>query len=617
MSLLRKVICVFLWATCWWNTSCSVAVPNKGAPVNLTPIETDLSVPAKYEVLLKVSPVHPSNATHTEIEHITALLTKHLSIINKRAQMKLDEEQEHYLVLDVPQEIQQILETEGYFNSHVSINSNITSKGKTYNIYIGLTQPVRIHKTEIVLSGTISEDQHKQKYYNNIAVGWRLSPQDIFKQDQWNLSKNFAVKELHKHKYPLASIKNSSVQIDINNHSALLHLEIESGTLVKFGPLLVSGADRYPESLIKNLATFQQGDDFNQELLSDYQQQLERDGHYSEVVITPLFGQIAHAEVPILVSVKEQLNKSFDLELIYDSDDKLGGAIAYQHNNFLSKGYVSSITANYNKYEQEISLGITQPKKSNGRFWTARTNYFRGARNGFNTLLRSAGMWYVYTGRMIDTRFGLEYYQEKLKTKTGPKLNNNNTLMFTYYWKVDRINTWLRPENGYYIAVEIGTTLGQLASSSSVQRYAINADYYLTPWTRQQGTFLLKSQIGYVATKEFTRVPDELKFKIGGVGSVRGYVNDSIGIKKDRYTFGGRAKLAATVEYQKPVTDNVSLAVFHDIGDVKNTFKDMQFKYGTGVGVRWFNMVAPLSFDAAYTHQRKKIAWHLNLGSKF
>ncbi|MCV2502632.1 MAG: BamA/TamA family outer membrane protein [Neisseriaceae bacterium] len=578
--------------------------------------EIEEVLPPKYLVNIHVYPLQPENAGEEEINNISTLLKEHLSIINKSTQPDLDEEQEKYLELEAPREINQILATEGYFNNQIKITPKSNLGNKEYDIEVGLPVPIKVENKLVVLSGPIEKDDSIQDYYRRINEVWALNSPDIFKQKLWTSSKNSALKEVRKYKYPLAHIKDSYAQIDPNEHSALLSLEIESGNLIKFGEIKVSGVERYPESIVRDLAGFKQGDDYDEELLADYQQQLEKDGHYSEVVVSPLFRRIEDDEVPIFVYLKEQLKKSFGIELTYDSEDGLGTVLEYQHYNFLNRGYVSAISASFNKYEQEVSLGVTQPKKSNGRFWTARTNYFKGSKNGLDTTLWSTGFWYVYTGKTSDTRAGLEYYQEELKTKEGHKVNND-ALLATAQWKINRIETLLRPENGYYVSAKVGSTLGTLASSSSVQRYEIDGDYYITPWERNNGTFLFKAQAGYVSAKDPASVPDELKFKIGGPGSVRGYPIDSIGIEKGPYVLGGMDKVAATVEYQKPVTDNISVAVFHDVGDVKNKFKDMKLKHGTGVGVRWFSVVAPLSFDIAYGHERKKVGWHLNLGARF
>ncbi|QRN41337.1 MAG: BamA/TamA family outer membrane protein [Neisseriaceae bacterium] len=571
-------------------------------------------VEAKYLVKIHVYPLEVGNADEEVINSISALLEEHLSIVNKSRQPDLDEEQEKYLELEAPKEINQILATEGYFDSRIKIVPRLNLGNKEYTIEVGLSEPVRIKNKLVVLSGAIEDDPSIQNYYQRINTVWALNVSDIFKQKLWSSSKKLILKEVRKNKYPLARIKDSYAQIDPNEHSALLSLDIESGNLIKFGEIKVFGVERYPESIVRNLAVFNQGGDYNEELLFDYKQQLEKDGHYSEVVVTPVFGQIENNEVPIFVYLKEQLKKSFGIELTYDSGAGFGTVLEYQYYNFLNRGYVSAISAIYNQYEQEVSLGVTQTKKSNGKFWTARTNYFKGSKNGLNTVLWSTGFWYIYTGKVTDTSVGLEYYQEKLKTKEERK--NNNALLVTGQWKINRVETLLRPENGYYISAKVGSTLGVL-SSSSVRRYEIDGDYYITPWQRNNGTFLFKAQAGYVSAKDPANVPDELKFKIGGPGSVRGYPVDSIGMKKGSYTLGGMVKVAATVEYQKPVTKSVSVAVFHDIGDVKNKLKDIKLKHGTGIGVRWFSVVAPLSFDVAYGHERRKVSWHLNLGARF
>jgi len=69
--------------------------------------------------------------------------------------------------------------------------------------------------------------------------------------------------------------------------------------------------------------------------------------------------------------------------------------------------------------------------------------------------------------------------------------------------------------------------------------------------------------------------------------------------------------------YQIPVYKDFSLALFHDAGSVSKNFSDMQWRHGSGFGVRWFNPVAPFAFDLAYGHHDKKWRWSISLGTKF
>ena len=99
---------------------------------------------------------------------------------------------------------------------------------------------------------------------------------------------------------------------------------------------------------------------------------------------------------------------------------------------------------------------------------------------------------------------------------------------------------------------------------------------------------------------------------------MRGYELDSIGLEgPNNSVLPERALAVASLEYQYPVTKSFSAAVFHDMGDAADNFKEMTLKHGTGVGVRWFSPVAPFSFDVAYGHQDKKLRWHISLGTRF
>ena len=149
-------------------------------------------------------------------------------------------------------------------------------------------------------------------------------------------------------------------------------------------------------------------------------------------------------------------------------------------------------------------------------------------------------------------------------------------------------------------------------------RATARAGYYFTPEKKEYGTFVVRGQVGYVYAKENNEVPASLMFRSGGATSIRGYELDSIGLAgPGDSVLPDRALAIASLEYQYPINKDFSAAIFHDMGDVSRSFKDMGLKHGTGLGVRWFSPVAPFSFDIAYGHNDKKIRWHISLGTHF
>ena len=228
-------------------------------------------------------------------------------------------------------------------------------------------------------------------------------------------------------------------------------------------------------------------------------------------------------------------------------------------------------------------------------------------------------MWHVRDRDGIESRLGLEYITESRRVPdTDYDLGRSHATMLTASWKRQNVETLLRPENGYYLDGKIGSTLGTLLSSTQVARATGRAGYYFTPENKKIGTFIVRGQLGYVYAKEDKDVPSTLQFRTGGATSVRGYELDSIGLEgPNNSVLPERALAVASLEYQYPVTKSFSAAVFHDMGDAADNFKEMTLKHGTGVGVRWFSPVAPFSFDVAYGHQDKKLRWHISLGTRF
>ena len=578
-------------------------------------MEKQEKVFAKYEVVFHFYTLNHQQDSE-EFIRLERLLREHLSIVKSRTQSNLDEEQEYYLKLEVPAEIEQILETEGYFKNQIKIDLQFKNNRRVYNITIGLSAPTRIKDTQLTLAGEVDSRADRQSYYDKIYELWQLKPSVIFKEISWEKSKKSALQALQLHRYPLAKIVHSAANIDPKKHQAHLELTIDSGPTIYFGPIQVIGAQRYPVSIVKRLTNFKEGEVYDAYRLKDYQNNVEQEGHYSEVIVLPLLDQIHNSLVPVQVNVRERLRKDFAIELSEDSEDGLGAVMSYEHYDLFHRGFYLSNRLFYNRYEQGASIGLSQPKRYKNVYWQNQAEYFKGSKNGLFTLSWSDNFWYVFAANASDTKLGLQYYKEKLKNKQTHIWQSNHVLLAGLNWRSNHIQTLLRPQRGYYINASAATTLDGLSSSTSMQRYELLAEAYFTPWQHRYGTFLLRGQVGYIAAPHPEHVPDSLRFKLGGPGSVRGYASDSIGINRGNYVLGGRAKLAFNVEYQVPLNDKFSLAFFEDAGDVKDRFKDLHMKYGTGIGLRWFSMLAPLSFDIAYGHDRKKLGWHINLGTR-
>ena len=562
----------------------------------------------------KLTPKFPVKI-ETKNSEVKSMLEEYLPLITQQQDEELDKEQVGFLAEEAPDNVKTMLKTKGYFNGSVNVQDN----GSSYTVAVNPGPRTKIDNVSVAILGDILSDDNLAEYYQKAMLNWQQPVGEYFDQDGWSGSKTSVLSAVTRKKYPLAKLSNSQATVNPNNNTADLNVIVESNRPIYFGDFEITGTRRYPDNVVAGLARFKPGAPYDLDLLLDFQQALEQNGHYSGASVQADFDRLQGDRVPVKVNVTEVKRHKLETGIRYDSEYGLGGRIGYDYYNLFNKGYIGSVVWDMDKYETTLAAGISQPRNSEGKYWTTNTSYNRSTTQNLEKRALTSGIWRVRDRNGIESRLGIEFITEDRKVPdTNYDLGRSHATMLTASWKRQNIETELRPENGYYLDGKIGVTLGKLLSSTAMARATARAGYFYTPENKKLGTFIVRGQAGYVYAREGEDVPSSLMFRTGGASSVRGYELDSIGLAgPNNSVLPDRALLVGSLEYQFPITKSVSGAVFHDVGDAAGNFKRMSMKHGTGLGVRWFSPVAPFSFDVAYGHQDKKLRWHISLGTRF
>ncbi|WP_049226397.1 autotransporter assembly complex protein TamA [Neisseria sicca] len=562
----------------------------------------------------KLTPKFPVKI-ETKNSEVKSMLEEYLPLITQQQDEELDKEQVGFLAEEAPDNVKTMLKTKGYFNGSVNVQDN----GSSYTVAVNPGPRTKIDNVSVAILGDILSDDNLAEYYQKAMLNWQQPVGEYFDQDGWSGSKTSVLSAVTRKKYPLAKLSNTQATVNPNNNTADLNVIVESNRPIYFGDFEITGTRRYPENVVAGLARFKPGAPYDLDLLLDFQQALEQNGHYSGASVQADFDRLQGDRVPVKVNVTEVKRHKLETGIRYDSEYGLGGRIGYDYYNLFNKGYIGSVVWDMDKYETTLAAGISQPRNSEGKYWTTNTSYNRSTTQNLEKRALTSGIWRVRDRNGIESRLGIEFITEERKVPdTNYDLGRSHATMLTASWKRQNIETELRPENGYYLDGKVGVTLGKLLSSTAMARATARAGYFYTPENKKLGTFIVRGQAGYVYAREGEDVPSSLMFRTGGASSVRGYELDSIGLAgPNNSVLPDRALLVGSLEYQFPITKSVSGAVFHDVGDAAGNFKRMSMKHGTGLGVRWFSPVAPFSFDVAYGHQDKKIRWHISLGTRF
>ena len=562
----------------------------------------------------KLTPKFPVKI-ETKNSEVKSMLEEYLPLITQQQDEELDKEQVGFLAEEAPDNVKTMLKTKGYFNGSVNVQDN----GSSYTVAVNPGPRTKIDNVSVAILGDILSDDNLAEYYQKAMLNWQQPVGEYFDQDGWSGSKTSVLSAVTRKKYPLAKLSNTQATVNPNNNTADLNVIVESNRPIYFGDFEITGTRRYPDNVVAGLARFKPGAPYDLDLLLDFQQALEQNGHYSGASVQADFDRLQGDRVPVKVNVTEVKRHKLETGIRYDSEYGLGGRIGYDYYNLFNKGYIGSVVWDMDKYETTLAAGISQPRNSEGKYWTTNTSYNRSTTQNLEKRALTSGIWRVRDRNSIESRLGIEFITEERKVPdTNYDLGRSHATMLTASWKRQNIETELRPENGYYLDGKVGVTLGKLLSSTAMARATARAGYFYTPENKKLGTFIVRGQAGYVYAHEGKDVPSSLMFRTGGASSIRGYELDSIGLEGPKNSIlPDRALLVGSLEYQFPITKSVSGAIFHDVGDVTSNFKNMSMQHGTGVGVRWFSPVAPFSFDLAYGHQDKKLRWHISLGTRF
>ncbi|HET7031973.1 MAG TPA: outer membrane protein assembly factor BamA, partial [Casimicrobiaceae bacterium] len=192
--------------------------------------------------------------------------------------------------------------------------------------------------------------------------------------------------------------------------------------------------------------------------------------------------------------------------------------------------------------------------------------------------------------------------------------NSTDSYVVSGGWSRDTRDDILYPTRGRLQSLLTELSFGDL------QYYKVN--YLQQNFTPIFGDFvlMLRADIGYADGYGGLPLPFFKAFYGGGVGSVRGYQQSSLG-PQDIFgnATGGKRKIIGNVELFYPIIKgdkSVRLSVFADAGQIYVNGKDLPerqqfdlqgFRYSAGLGLAWNSPVGPLKFSYGIPLNKKAL----------
>lgn len=513
----------------------------------------------------------------------------------------------------------EVLATEGYFSPRIEAEPDEAGKAR-YVLKLDPGRRARVADVQIKLTGAIEREPERAK---QLIASWTLGVGRPFREAGWTSAKTQLLNRVRERDYAAARIADSTAAVDADKAEVRLMIEIDSGVAFTLGALEVKGLKRFNQKLIERYNPFRPGDRYDSTKLLEFQRLLQQAGYFGSVIVD-IDTSGDHRNVPIRIEVTEARTKRVAFGVGYSTNTGPRAEVTYRQALLFGHPYTLSSGAGVDRTREVAFADILLPPRRDG------------ANDSVGALIEHTDIenvrttrWALGVGRArtrvtddatYDRQIALSFQSEnrRIAGSADPE-QTNDVVAATYTWSRRTVDQITDPRRGDLLTLSTTAGLRRTGVSDILQQGFVRLYgryvYYLPLSPRDQ--MILRGEAGHVAVKDPAFVPNEFLFRAGGVGSVRGYKYQSLGVRQGTATTGSRELLVGSAEYVRWLTDAWGAAVFYDIGDADDDLGKVRLARGYGVGARWRTLAGPLALDVAYGERDQRWRVHFFIAIAF
>lgn len=524
---------------------------------------------------------------------------------------------------------------EGYIQATVG-DPTITHEGKDIFITIPIKEGDQHKIGEVDITGDLIVPRETLTGNLN-AVEEKVFRSSYLNKDMVSLSEYYTDRGYANVDItPLTSINDEQKTVDVR-------YEIAKGEKIYFEKINITGNNRTRDKVIRRELKVAEGDLFSSSKIKRSRQEINDLGYFKKANLTTTKGTIPN-KVVLNVEVEEKPTGSLSFGAGFSSVDKLVGMVQLSQDNFLGKGQRLNFQAQMGGTSR-FTFSFTEP-------WTFDTRWSSGVD------LYNMERWYEDfdrdslggsfrighpVGEFSSVSFGYEYEKVdisdvdsdavlEIQESEGETTTGAVVAGFTRSTLDDRFV----PRTG--TTSRFSAKLAGLGGENNFVTFIGSyAKFFPMPWN---SAFMIRGTIGWSAGYGGDDVPIWEKFYLGGLDTMRGFEERTVGPHERRGDYslfvddrddydvvGGEKELFFNFEYVFPVIKEAGVrgVVFFDAGNAyeksESYFSDI--RASAGFGVRWQSPFGPLrlelgiNLDPDDKYDEDSSEFHFTMGTLF
>lgn len=518
----------------------------------------------------------------------------------------------------------------GFIDARVIDWSLTPMSDKAMKLTINLEEGVKYNFGTITVSG----NEHFES--KQIKDKFTLKSGEPFDQEKYDQQMQKAYSLYFEEGYIYASIVPEQIKSgDLLN----IELKVTENTRAKVRQIQIAGNRKTKEKVLRRQLEIAPGDYFRQSQVMLSQQNIYNLGFFEPDIKLDYVPINNNGDIDLNLVVTDKSAGTANGGIGYNSQDKFVGQLSVSQNNLFGNNWSSSVKWEFGGSTQNFELDFTNPNLYDTdmlmgfnlyhtqKSWSSF--YYEIATQGASLRAGQPLPW-INRSRVV---FGYSLYAKKYnitdmtQIQLSPVANANLIELDSLgtQW-TSSINATLSrdtrdnvffPTKGSQVTLYSELAGGPMGGDFDYYKQIAQMSWFIETWHKL--ALRTKWRFGYAAPYgQSTDVPPDEKFYLGGTGpdGIRGFADRSIGP-----VGGGSREIIFSTELGYPIGGDQVIALgFFDAGNSYNKLRDfnfLDFKKGTGLGVRIRSPFGLIGFDYAYNLEDGIWEPHLQFGTTF
>jgi len=502
----------------------------------------------------------------------------------------------------------------GYLEFNIdSTQVSITPDKEDIYITINVTEGAKYTISEIKVAGnSIIDDSEIEKLILTKAG-------DTFSRRKITASSKAISDRLSNEGYAFANV-NPAPELNKEDHTAAFTFFVDPGKRVYVRRINIMGNSRTRDEVVRRELRQLESGWYNAKKINRSKIRLQRTNFFSDVKVETPAVPGTTDQVDMNITVAERSTGSVQFGAGLSSNEGVVFGVTVNQQNFLGTGNRVNTQINTGQVNTTYSFSYTNPYYTPDGISRGFDVYRRDVdtstltTSAYNSSSYGAGIRFGLPINERDGyRFGLKADFTKVELNDdspqqyldfcSPSLScTSNSIVANGSWFHDTRDSIQFTHSGVHQLLSLEASLPVL----DLQYYKVDYRHSWFNTFYKDFTLMLKADIGYADSYGDTEYPFFRNYFVGGVNSVRGYSNGSLGptgtqiSTGQEFSVGGSRKFVTNAELFFPVpfigkSNQFRMSAFFDAGNVFDDRYDLgELRYSAGLGVSWISPFGPL-----------------------